>query len=341
VKAQRGQIEQALGAPQADQRLFLLHGPDESSSRELAARLGKALGPDVDRIDLTGPGLKADPARLSDEAASISLFGGARYILVDPAGDEILDAVTALLESPFAGNPVIAIAGTLRKDSKLLKLALASPLVLAFASYVPEGGDADRLAMTMARALGLKMPPDVARRLASATGGDRALLARELEKLALFVDALPGGQAEIDHEALDALGAATDEGDLGRLVNTVLSGHPDRADAELAALAGEAIEGIPVIRALLRRLLLLAQLRAETAQGKSLEAVMASAGNALFWKEKDEVARQIARWDPETIAAAINRLGEAERLVKASGSPGPIAVEEELLTISRRAARMR
>ena len=341
MKAQRGQIERALGAPQPDQRLFLLHGPDESSSRELAARLGKALGPDVERIDLTGPGLKADPARLSDEAASISLFGGARYILVDPAGDEILDAVTALLENPSAGNPVVAIAGTLRKDSKLLKLALASPLVLAFASYVPEGRDADQLAMTMARELGLKMPPDVARRLAAATGGDRALLARELEKLALFIDAAPGGQAEIDHEALDALGAATDEGDLGRLVNAVLSGHPDRADAELAALAGEAIEGIPVIRALLRRLLLLAQLRAETAQGKSIDAVMASAGNALFWKEKDEVVRQLARWDPETIAAAINRLGEAERLVKASGSLGSIAVEEELLTISRRAARMR
>ena len=341
MKAQRTQIERALGSPQPDHRLFLLHGPDESSSRELAQRLGKALGPDAERIDLTGPAIKADPARLADEAAAISLFGGARYILVEPAGDEIYDAATALLENPSAGNPVAVIAGTLRKESKLLKLALASPLVLAFASYVPEGGDADRLAMAMAREIGLKMPPDVARRLAAATGGDRALLARELEKLALFLDAAPDRPAEIDHEVLDALGAATGEGDLGRLVNAVLSGHPDRADAELASLAGEAIEGVPVIRALLRRLLLLAQLRGEMAQGKSLDAAMASAGNALFWKEKDEVARQLARWDPETIAAAVNRLGEAERLVKASGSLGPIAVEEELLTISRRAARMR
>lgn len=341
MKAQRGQIERALDAPQADHRLFLLHGPDESSSRDLAARLAKALGANAERIDLSGAALKADPARLSDEAASISLFGDARFIRVDPAGEEILDAVEALLEAPSAGNPVVAIAGALRKESKLLKLALASPSVLAFASYAPEGGDADRLALAMARDFGLRMTTDVARRLAAATSGDRALLARELEKLALYVDAAPDRPQEIDHAALDALGAAVDEGDLSRLVDAVLSGRPDATDTELASLAGEAIEGVPVVRALLRRLLLLAQLRAETARGDSIDAVMASSGKSLFWKEKPEVARQLVRWSPEALDRAIARLGEAERLIKASGSLGSVAVEEELLAISRAAARMR
>jgi len=341
VKAQRGQIERALDAPQADCRLFLLHGPDESSSRDLAQRLARAMGADAERIDLGGAALKADPARLADEAASISLFGGARHIRIDPAGDEILEAVEALLEAPSAGNPVVAIAGALRKESKLLKLALASPMVLAFASYVPEGGDADRLAMTMAREHGLRMTTDLARRLAAATAGDRALLAREMEKLALYADASPEQPREIDHAALDALGAATDEGDLARLVDAVLSGRAEAADAELASLAGEGVEGVPVIRALLRRLLLLAQLRAETARGESIDAVMASSGKSLFWKEKPEVAKQLARWSPDKIETAIARLGEAERLLKSSGALGAIAVEEELLAIGRAAARMR
>jgi len=341
VKAQRGQIERALDAPQADCRLFLLHGPDESSSRDLAQRLARAMGADAERIDLGGAALKADSARLADEAASISLFGGARHIRIDPAGDEILEAVEALLEAPSAGNPVVAIAGALRKESKLLKLALASPMVLAFASYVPEGGDADRLAMTMAREHGLRMTTDLARRLAAATAGDRALLAREMDKLALYADASPEQPREIDHAALDALGAATDEGDLARLVDAVLSGRAEAADAELASLAGEGVEGVPVIRALLRRLLLLAQLRAETARGESIDAVMASSGKSLFWKEKPEVAKQLARWSPDKIETAIARLGEAERLLKSSGALGAIAVEEELLAIGRAAARMR
>jgi DNA polymerase-3 subunit delta len=336
VKTQRGQIERALAAPQPEHRLFLLHGPDESGSRDLASRLAKAMGADAERIDLAGPALKADPARLSDEAASISLFGGARFIRVDPAGDEILDAVEALLEAPSAGNPVVAIAGALRKESKLLKLALASPLILAFASYAPEGQDADRLAIAMGREFGLGMSPDVARRLAAATSGDRALLARELEKLALFADAAPDRPGMIDGEALDALGAATDEGDLSRLVDAVLAGRSDAADAELGRLAGEAIEGVPVVRALLRRLHLLAQMRAEAAGPDAV-----SSTKPLFWKDKEAVARQVARWSPDAIETAIRRLAAAERQIKAAGSPGNVAVEEELLAISRAAARMR
>ena len=340
MKAQRAQIERALAAPLPEHRLFLLHGPDESGSRDLAARLGKALGAEAERIDLAGPTLKSDPARLSDEAASISLFGGARYIRVDPAGDEILDAVQALLDAPSAGNPVVVIAGALRKESKLLKLALASPLILAFASYAPEGNEADRLAMTMGREMGLRMHPDVARRLADATSGDRALLARELEKLALFLDAAPDRPGEIDGDALDALGAATDEGDLSRLVDAVLAGRADAADAELASLAGEAIEGIPVIRALLRRLHLLAAMRAD-AERSSPAAALETSGKSLFWKDKAQVGQQLARWTPQALDTAIRRLAAAERQIKASGSPGQVAVEEELLAISRAAARMR
>jgi DNA polymerase-3 subunit delta len=340
VKAQRGQIEKALAAPQQEHRLFLLHGPDESGSRDLAARLAKALGAEAERIDLAGPTLKADPARLSDEAASISLFGDARFIRVDPAGDEILEAVLALLEAPSAGNPVVAIAGALRKESKLLKLALASPAILAFASYAPEGNEADRLAMTMGREMGLRMHADVARRLAEATSGDRALLARELEKLALFVDAAPDRPGEIDGDALDALGAATDEGDLSRLVDAVLGGRADAADGELARLSGEAIVGIPVIRALLRRLLMLAAMRAE-ADRTSTETALASGSKSLFWKDKASVGQQLTRWTPEALDTAIRRLAAAERQVKESGSPGEVAVEEELLAISRAAARMR
>ena len=114
MKANRGQVEKALRDGGSQHRLLLLHGPDESGSRGLLRLIVDALGPEAERIDLTGADLRSDPARLGDEAASISLFGGARYILVTAAGDECLAAVEALLEAPQAGNPVILLAGGLR-----------------------------------------------------------------------------------------------------------------------------------------------------------------------------------------------------------------------------------
>jgi DNA polymerase-3 subunit delta len=333
-------MERALGNPAA-YRFFLLYGPDEAGSNSLVAVAAAGAGAGAERVELAGAELRADPARLADEAASMSLFGGARYIVVQPAGDECLPAVEALLEAPAAGNPVLLIAGALKPASKLLKLALAEPAALALASYPPEGQEAERLVVDMARAEGLIVRSDVARRLADACAGNRAILALELQKLALYLDSAPERPQPLDHEALDAVGAAAEEGDLSRLVDSVGNGNSAMLQAELLRLSGEGVEGIPLIRAVLRRMSLLSRLRAQVERGNSPDAVMASHGKSLFWKEKASVGRQLSRWRSEPLARSVSRLLDAERQMKASGGLGPIAVDEELFAICRQAARLR
>lgn len=341
MKANRAQVEKALKTPDASTRFFLFHGPDEAASRALARALAASLGPGAERIDLSGAELKADPARLPDEAASISLFGGARCIIVEPAGDEAVPAVEALIEASTAGNPVAIVAGALKPASKLLKLALAAPCALVFASYVPDARDAAKLVMEMARDEGLIVRPDLASRIAGLTAGNRALIEQELRKYALFVDAAPERPREIDPDVVDAIGAASEEGDLSRLVDSVGSGDAASLQAELLRLSGEGVEGIPLIRAMLRRMSLLARLRAEVESGSSVSAVMASQGKSIFWKEKDAIAWQLQRWRSDVVAKAIGRLLEAERQVKAPGGLGAAAVDEELFAICRQSQRLR
>ncbi|HEX8644391.1 MAG TPA: DNA polymerase III subunit delta [Allosphingosinicella sp.] len=341
MKASRPQVERALQSP-AETLFFLFHGPDEAGSRALVKALAAAMGDGAERVDFSGGELKSDPARLADEAASISLFGGARYIVVEPAGEEVLAALEALIEAPAAGNPVALVAGAIKPTSKLLKLALAHPAALACASYVPEGRDAERMVAELARAEGLILRPGLARRIADACAGNRAVAEQELRKLALFADAAPEAPREIDHDAIDAIGAASEEGDLGRLVDSVVTGNSETLAAELARLRSEGIEGIPLIRAMLRRMVLLSRLRAEVEAGNGVGAVMASpAAKSIFWKEKEAVAGQIGRWRSNLLAKSVTRLVEAERQVKASGGLGALAVDEELFAISRQAARLR
>jgi DNA polymerase-3 subunit delta len=341
MKPEEARLRKALDSADPDIRFYLLYGPDEAGSRALAERLGAAMGADAERIDLTSAGLKADPARLADEAASISLFGGKRWIRLEPATDDAVEAVQALLEAPAAGNPVAAIGGALRKDSKLVKLVQASGMALSQLSYVPEGRNAAALVVEVGRELGLQVRNDVAARIASACNGDRALISRELEKMALYLDAAPERPKPLEQDTLDALGAAMEEGDLSKLANAVFSGQPGQADAELARLATEGIEDIPVLRALARRALQLAQLRAQMAEGESIDRVMETAGKAIFWKEKPVIQGQLQRWTPDALVTAITRLAEAERQVKAPGHIGSALVEEEVLAISRFAARRR
>ena len=340
MKAKRGQIARALSAPTEDIRFYLLYGPDRSGSEALAATLAKAMGDDAERIDLAESDLKSNPAKLADEAAAISLFGGSRFIRIDPAGDEIFAAVEALLQAVTAGNPVVAIAGALRATNKLVKLAFASDTAMACASYAPEGRDADQLVNEMAQDAGLQIAPDVARRLARGCHGDRAILASELTKLALYLDAAPDRPHRVDHDSLNALAANADEGDLSRLANVVLSGDLVTLDRELTQLA-KGLAGIPLLRAVLQRLMLLARLRADVERGSSAQSVIAKAGRAIFWKDKAIITDQVERWHSDALVIAIKRAGGAERALKSSGGPGSVAVDEELFAIARKARSLR
>src|SRR3546814_20473197 len=59
-------------------RLILLTGPDEATMHAVAARLVALAGPDAERPDLGPAQMAPDSARLSAEAASLSLFAGPR-----------------------------------------------------------------------------------------------------------------------------------------------------------------------------------------------------------------------------------------------------------------------
>jgi DNA polymerase-3 subunit delta len=336
VKASRAEIERALARPSDTVRCILLHGPDEAGSRALADRLAKAMGAEAERIDLDGATLAKDPALLSDEAASTSLFGGTRWIRVRANGDEVTEAVEALLAAPQAGNPVAVIAGALKPSSKLLKLALASPAVPAFASYPPEGREAGQMVAGMGSALGLGIAPDIARRMFETAAGDRAIVGQELEKIATYLGAGEGAPREVDAGVLDAIGAGEGESNSGTLVDAVLTGAVRPAVEELNQLSESGEDGIPLIRAMLRRLLQLAALRADADRTS-----LADATKAVFFKDKDVVAAELRRWSAPDLAMLVERITAAQARLMESGSAGPVTASRELLTIARAAARGR
>ena len=223
MRASKGSIGRSLDQPNRDLRFYLFHGQDKSQSRALGARLCEALG--ASRFLIAAGSIKADPASLPDEAGAMNLFGGVRVVWIEPATKDIEEGVAALLEGPASESPVVAIAGALPKTSGLLKLAEASPLALAFASYLPEGQDAERMVIDVGRRFGLKIAPPVAARVADAAENDQAIVARELQKLALYIDASPHSPRELDHDAIDAVGADNNEGDFLRLADLALSGN--------------------------------------------------------------------------------------------------------------------
>jgi DNA polymerase-3 subunit delta len=337
VKAARASLAKALDRPDPAIRFYLFYGPDEAGSRALAGQLLKGLS--AEKFLLLTQAVKADPAVLADEAGAISLFGGKRAIWIEPASDEIADSVSALLESPASESPVVAVAGALRKTSALLKLAEAHPAALSHISYVPEGRDLDRMVVDLAREQGLRVAPELARRVASAAAGNQAIAGQELAKFATYLGAGPANPRDLDADTLDLLGADSAEADLMRLGDLALAGRMDALLEELGRLPHGGSEAVPVLRALQRRLLMLAPLRVRIERGERADAVMTSMGKALFWKDKGLIERLLSVWPAERLAEAASRVSALERQVMLRPLDDQAALGETLVTLARAAAR--
>jgi DNA polymerase-3 subunit delta len=217
-------------------------------------------------------------------------------------------------------------------------MAEAHRQALAHASYAPEGADAERMVVDVGRAHGLRMSGTVAARVANSSGNDQAIVGQELAKLALYLGAAPESPKELDHDALDAVGADMPEGDFLRLADLALSGDLPAVADECSRLSPNGSEAIPVIRALQRRLLMLAPMRARVESGERSDAVMTSLGKSLFWKDKALLSGLLAAWDARGLETISERAGRLERqLLRADSPPSAEALGEELMAIARRA----
>jgi len=335
VKANKASVGRAVDQPDPKIRFYLFLGPDEAQSRALATRLLQGL--EAAKHEIPSSSLKSNASLLVDEAAALSLFGERRLIWIEPATKDVEDAVAALLAAEAVESAVAAIAGALNKSSALVKLAESSPAALAYTAYVPEGDEAARMVTDLGRRVGLKIAPPVAARIADGCSNDQAIVMRELEKLALFVGASPHAPKELEHEAIDAVGAESGEGDFLRLADLALLGEVAELVDTVGRLSGGGTEAIPAIRSLQRRLLMLAPARARIERGERADAVMASFGKALFWKDKTSVEQMLRKWTAADLAVIADRAGSLERELMFSDAPEQEAFAEEFLAIARKA----
>ena len=126
-----------------------------------------------------------------------------------------------------------------------------------------------------------------------------------------------------------------------RLGDLALAGRMNELLDELGRMPHGGTEAIPVLRALQRRLLMLAPLRARVERGERVDGVMASMGKSLFWKDKPIVERLLSIWSAERLAEAAARMSSLERQLMLRPLADEAALGEALVTLARAAGRAR
>ena len=329
-------------APRAaqDARVFFFCGPDEAGANDAAHIIASLLRDPGERIELSGAELKRDPVRLGDEARSTSLFGESRHIWVRASGDEVHDAVQTLLDGEVEGCPVLIVATGATDKSRTAKLLANRPDGLVAMFYPPDLRSVTESVRQMAGPAGLRLGGDLAERIARAAALDTRLAQSEVTKLALYLDASPESPRTADLEALEAIGARTEDDGFTALVSVVLSGETAKVGAELHRVRELGLNPVGVLLAFERRAAQLAQLAGKLGPRGDVQTLLKSevAARRVFWKDERELGVQLRKWRGKRLARLVEKLVELHRALLANSQNAELLLAQGLTEIARAAA---
>lgn len=327
-------------------RIAFFCGPDEAGAAAAAEKFAALLPEAGEKVELAGSELRADPVKLGDEARSTSLFGGARHIVVRASGDEAHDAVqnlAALIDSGEGEGacPVLIVATSASDKARTAKLLdkRADALVAMF--YPPDPRTLGEEVRRMGDAAGVRLGSDLAERIARAAGLDVRLAQSEVTKLALYLDASTQTPKTADEDALDAIGARTEEEGFAPLVNAVLSGDAKRLPNELKRMREVSLNPVGVLLAFERRAAQLAQLAAKLGRSGRIDQLLESEQKAhrIFWRDRNDLSAQLRRWNAAKLERLVQRLAALHRALLANSQAAELLLAQELEEITRFAAK--
>ncbi|WP_374654111.1 DNA polymerase III subunit delta [Dongia sp.] len=313
MKLDKQPLDKFLKDPAPNIAAALIFGPDEGMVHERAGVMSRAIlgeGDDPFRLsELSGDEIKADPARLIDEARAIAMMGGRRVVRVTRVTDALEPAFAALLadHKDSAQCLVVIEAGDIGGKSSLKRLFENAPHAAAIACYRDEAGALPGLITQHLKAAGLEIERDALSYLAANLGGDRGITRAELDKLVLYMG--PEKKVSLD-AAMACIGdmAAIGQDDLCQAIGL---GDLKSLERQIERNLAETNE-IALIRAVARHFMRLHQVAGRVARGEQLEAAMGGLRPPVFWKAVDGFKSQCRRWNIEAIGNALLRLSEIE-----------------------------
>jgi DNA polymerase-3 subunit delta len=330
-------IRRFLDKPDKSIRAVLLYGPNESFAHEAAQSLAAwALGKFDDPYAITKLGedeIKRDSARLADALAAQSLLGGPTIVWARISGKAADDAILAALDGVERGDPsgyLIVEAGDLGSTAELVKAFGAADSAAVIAFYEETEAERAQYARALAKELGVSFDRDAEEAFLGALPADRGLAKQEIEKLALFAHGLGRGVSAAD---IGALMAAESESALDAASLAAAQGRAAQAVESLARI--DALSGVSALRALLRRLHQLREVRALIDGGMSASDAIAKLRPPVFWKERDAVAAQARLWTAKKLNAAYDVLWAAELRAKTAGAPQDLIAADAYRSVAK------
>lgn len=322
---------------------FLAFGDDEGVVSDASFTLRRALSEgrqNTETIILDQDQIKRDPAQLFDALEARSLLGEDRIIRVSTTGDRIaallLEALTLGEAQPdrFEARLVIT-AGALAKRAKLRTGFEAAKNAIALHFYSDDTSAISDHTLNTLKPHQIEIEQAALALFVSELPGHRGLANQEIEKLTLYGANL--GRA-ISTSDVRMLSTTDSDHNILDLVAATLNGNISAAQAELDKLTVAGTSSISILRSLQRNVVRLIEAHSLSGRGSDIGKKLRPPVYPNDWPAFRD---RMALWPPKRLSRILERIYEAEAMIKEYGHTGDAIVLKLISELAVTAARSR
>lgn len=303
--------------------VYLLLGDDEERKARGVEKLR------AKRTAETFDAANTSPESVVSACNSYSLFGGGAFVILrnlDAWNAAQKAKITDYLQNPSPETDLILVGKKLGAREKLLAAVKKTGEVHDLAQ--PTGRALVKWAVGYAGKLGLDLPDDIAQNLTERCSGDKTRLAREVEKLSLYV-----GEAPATNEDLEALCPPDVQSNIFTFVDSLAAGDRGAAIKLLEALVATGEPPLRLTFMVRRQFTLVARARALLERGVPPREVAAELKIPPFVASKLE--QQSRKLTNETLEDALALILDLESGLKGGSDLGDgLQVELAVLKLS-------
>lgn len=334
-------IDNFMARPNFEARAILIYGPDRGLTGERGKALVQHAAGTLDDpfgiSKLSDQDLSGDPARLVDEAQTLSFAQTPRIVWIQPAETGFTAAMELLLSHPPIDAVIIAEAGDLKPTSKLRKIFEKQADLISLPCYSDDTGSLNKLIDNELSKFDLTITQEARMVLAGLLGADRGLSRSEIQKLCLYAVV----KQEISLEDVEQICGDATTVALDKIVDAAGEGNSEQLDPLLAQALMSGVSSGQILLALGRHFTQLHMIRTRSDNAQDLDQVLSRQRPPIHFKRKRSIRHQCTIWRSEDLREALKLIGDMESKSRSGPLPIDASVARILLSLSSRANRNR
>jgi DNA polymerase III subunit delta len=339
VALKAAEVDRFIARPDPAKPIVLVYGPDAGLVCErVEALVAKSVDDTADPFQLArldGDALARDPARLSEEANTIPLFGGRRAVWVKAGGQNFAPAVETLLAFLPQNTRVVIQAGDLRRNAPLRTICERAKAAVALPCYPDAEAALSRLIDVELRESGLSISAQARAALLPFLGGDRLASRHEIGKLALFAR----GKERIEVDDVIEVVADASALAIDALVDAALAGEAGELEVQFAKARTAGTAPGTIMSAALRQIFQLHRARLAVEQGMSVTEAANGMQPFLQFSRRAAVQKALSTWTSPRLEQAMARLAQAALETRRQSSIGAVTTDRALLELALHARK--